>query len=146
MTVKLFETREHLEREEKAIKLWTKGEPDDCYEKLGGFDVDYRVFSHRSNTFAYVEVKGRHKNVEEAFPLPIAARKLVKIYDAMNRDVKATKAFVIWACEDGIISGDIERLVGKAKTGGRNPRENSSNDREMMVYYDIQNGLKKTMY
>jgi hypothetical protein len=143
---KLFETETNLEREERAIKLWTKSEPEKCYEKLGRYEVDYRVFSQKSNTYAYVEVKGRHKKVDEACPLPIAARKLVKIYDAMNRDIKATKAFVIWACEDGIIVGDIESLIGKAKTGGRNPREDSSNDIEMMVYYDIQKGLKKTMY
>jgi|TARA_E500000305_G_C3977567_1_gene215103 hypothetical protein len=143
---KRFETEADLQREEKAIKLWTKSQPEKCYEKLGRYEVDYRVFSQKSNAYAYVEVKGRHKKVDEACPLPIAARKLVKIYDAMNRDVEATKAYIIWACEDGIIVGDVEVLIGKSKVWGRPPREGSSNDKEVMVYYDVQKGLKKTMY
>ena len=45
---KKFETPKNLEREERAIKLWTKGEHNDCYEKLGEFDpIDYRVFSKK---------------------------------------------------------------------------------------------------
>jgi len=143
---KLFENKGHLEREERAIKLWMKSIPQGSYKKLGGFDIDFRVYSPTTDTYAYVEVKGRHQYIDDAFPLPIAARKLVKLYDTLKKDSKATKAFVIWACKDGIIEGDVDLLVGSARVGGRSYREGSTHDCEVMVYYDIQLAFKKTMY
>jgi hypothetical protein len=143
---KLFENKSHLEREERAIKLWMKSVPQGSYEKLGGFDIDFRVYSPTTDTYAYVEVKGRHKGIADAFPLPIAARKLVKIHDLLKNDSNTDLAFIIWACDDGIVVGNIEDLVGKVNIGGRSKREGSSNDIEVMVYYDIQSSFKKTMY
>jgi hypothetical protein len=49
---------------------------------------------------------------------------------------------MIWACEDGIIYGKVNKLKGEIKWGGRTPRENSYNDQELMVYYDKQKELK----
>ena len=144
---KKFETPKNLEREERAIKLWTKREPNDCYEKLGEFDpIDYRVFSKKTNTFAYVEIKGRHKNIKDAYSLPISARKLCDIYETLKNDPKTEFAFVIWACDDGIIVGNIEDLIGKVRIGGRSKREGSSNDVEVMAYYKKQSALKEKMY
>ena len=57
---KLFENEKNLEREERAIKLWTRNLPQGSYKKLGGFDIDFRVYSPTTDTYAYVEVKGRH--------------------------------------------------------------------------------------
>jgi hypothetical protein len=147
MTAKLFETPKHLERESRAIKLWTRNLPEGSYEKLGGFDIDFRVYSHKTGTYAYVEVKGRHRYIDKAFPLPIAARKLVKIHDLLKNDPKTDKAFIIWACEDGIIAGDIEDLIGRVNIGGRyDNRKDAANDIEVMVEYDTQSSFKKTMY
>ena len=144
---KLFENKSHLEREERAIKLWTRNLPQGSYKKLGGFDIDFRVYSPTTDTYAYVEVKGRHKDIANAYPLPIAARKLVKIHDLFKNDPKTKFAFVIWACEDGIIIGDIEDLIGKVKIGGRyDNREGAANDIEVMVEYDTQSSFKKIMY
>ena len=47
---KLFENKSHLEREERAIKLWTRSMPQGSYKKLGGFDIDFRVYSDKSKT------------------------------------------------------------------------------------------------
>lgn len=143
---KKFETPKNLEREEKAIKLWTSEFPEGCYQKLGGYDIDFRVHNPHKDTYAYVEVKGRHRNISTAYPLPIAARKLVKIHDLLKNDPDTDFAFVIWACDDGIFVGNIEDLIGKVKIGGRSEREGSANDIEVMVEYDEQSCLEKKMY
>ena len=144
---KLFENKGHLEREERAIKLWMKSIPQGSYKKLGGFDIDFRVYSPTTDTYAYVEVKGRHKDIAYAFPLPVAARKLVKLHDIFKKDPDTDLAFIIWACEDGIVVGNIEDLMGKVNIGGRyDNREGASNDIEVMVEYDTQSSFKKTMY
>jgi len=89
-----YENQSNLDREDKAIKLWTKNMKESEVEKLGDNDIDFRVYSHNSDTYAYVEVKGRHRDIVNAFPLPIAARKIVKIHDLLKNDDDTAKAFV----------------------------------------------------
>ena len=141
-----FEKQKHLDREIRAMVLWAKSIPPENIKKLGPNDIDFLVLSHVSNTKAYVEVKGRHRTVDNAYPLPIAARKLVKLYDSLTSDPTAAKAFIIWACDDGIIVGDMDEIVGEATVGGRPRRPGSTNDWEVMVKYNKQRALKKTMY
>jgi len=134
-----FETEEDRLREQKAINrfisLFEGG-----YEKLGPHDIDYKVFDKNKNLIAYAEVKGRLKNISGAYPLPIAARKLVKLMD------KRLSPVVIWACDDGIIYGRLNDIVGTAKLGGRPKREGSTNDDELMLYYDKQKAFKYIRY
>jgi hypothetical protein len=74
--------------------------------------------------------------MHDAYPLPISAKKLVKLVD------KRITPVIIWACEDGIIYGKANQLYGTLKWGGRPPRENVTSDDELMVYYDKQRGLR----
>ena len=74
--------------------------------------------------------------MNNAYPLPVAARKLVKLVD------KRITPVMIWACEDGIIYGKADKLVGTLKWGGKKPREGAVNDLELMVYYDKQKEFK----
>jgi hypothetical protein len=55
---------------------------------------------------------------------------------------KRLNPVMIWSCEDGIIYGKIDKLKGEIKWGGRPSRDNSSNDDELMIYYDKQKALK----
>jgi hypothetical protein len=75
-----------------------------------------------------------------AYPLPISAKKLVKLID------KRITPVLIWACDDGIIYGKANKLIGEVKWGGRPPREFSVNDAELMVYYEKQKELKYIRY
>lgn len=134
-----FETAQDREREEKAIKLFVNVF-DGKYKKLDPNDVDYKIFDKESNPIAYAEVKGRHKSIKDAYPLPIAARKLTKLMD------KRLNPVVIWACEDGIIYGKVENLIGSIRYGGRPPREGAVNDGELMAYYEKQPELKYIKY
>lgn len=130
-----FETETDLIREKKAIEAFVnrfKG----SFKKLDPQDIDYKVFDKDKNLIAYAEVKGRIRTMHNAYPLPLSARKLVKLID------KRITPVIIWACEDGIIYGKANKLQGEIKWGGRPPRDGAVNDAEMMVYYEYQKELK----
>lgn len=130
-----FETEQDLKREHKAITTFVNMF-DGSFKKLDPYDIDYKVFDKNGLLIAYAEVKGRIRTMHNAYPLPVAARKIVKLVD------KRLSPVMIWACEDGIIYGKVEKLKGEIKWGGRTPRDNSFNDSELMIYYDKQKELK----
>lgn len=134
-----FETEIDLLREKKAIELFVSIFGG-SYKKLDPHDIDYKVFDKYKNLIAYAEVKGRIRNMKTAYPLPVAAKKLVKLID------KRLAPVLIWACDDGIIYGKANKLKGEIKWGGRPPRDGSFNDNELMVYYDKQKELKYVRY
>jgi hypothetical protein len=130
-----FETEQDLKREQKAITTFVNTFGG-SFQKLDPYDIDYKVFDKAGKLIAYAEIKGRIRTMHNAYPLPVAARKAVKLVD------KRLNPVMIWACEDGIIYGKIDKLKGEIKWGGRPPRDNSSNDDELMIYYDKQKALK----
>jgi hypothetical protein len=134
-----FETEQDLIREKKAIETFVNIFGG-SFKKLDPNDIDYKVFDKEGNLIAYAEVKGRIRTMRGAYPLPVAAKKIVKLVD------KRLTPVVIWACEDGIIYGKVNKLKGEIKWGGRAPRENSVNDAELIVYYDKQKDLKYVRY
>lgn len=131
----IFETEQDLIREKKAIEVFVKIF-EGSFKKLDPHDIDYKVFDKDGKLISYAEVKGRIRTMHDAYPLPISAKKLVKLVD------KRITPVIIWACEDGIIYGKANQLHGTLKWGGRPPRESSTSDDELMVYYDKQRGLK----
>lgn len=131
----IFETDEDLRREKKAIELFVSLFGG-SYQKLDPFDIDFKIFDKDKKLIAYAEVKGRIRTMRDAYPLPIAAKKLVKLID------KRLSPVLIWSCEDGIIYGKANKLYGEIKWGGRPPRKDSFADNELMVYYDKQKELK----
>lgn len=134
-----FETETDLLRENKAIKLFVSIFSG-SFKKLDPNDIDFKVFDKDNKLIAYAEVKGRIRTIRDAYPLPISARKLVKLID------KRVSPVIIWACDDGIIYGKADRLYGDIKWGGRPPRVGSANDAELMVYYDKQREFKYVRY
>lgn len=131
----IFETEQDLAREKKAIELFVKIF-DGSFKKLDPHDIDYKVFDKDGKLISYAEVKGRIRTMRDAYPLPISAKKLVKLVD------KRITPVIIWACEDGIIYGKANELEGTLKWGGRTPRESTTSEAELMVYYDKQKGLR----
>lgn len=130
-----FETEQDLRREHKAIETFVNTFGG-SFQKLDPYDIDYKVFDKQGKLIAYAEVKGRIKTMHNAYPLPVAARKAVKLTD------KRLNPVMIWSCEDGIIYGKVDKLKGEIKWGGRPPRDDSFNDNELMIYYDKQKALK----
>jgi hypothetical protein len=132
-----FETEQDLIREKKAIQTFVSIFSG-SFKKLDPQDVDYKVFDKDGSLIAYAEVTGRIRTIYNAYPLPITAKKLVKLID------KRISPVVIWACEDGIIYGKANKLKGEIKWS--NPLDNSFYNSELMVYYDKQKELKYVRY
>ena len=103
-----YETQEDKDRELKAIDKFVKLFKG-SYKKLGPNDVDFRVFDKDKKIIAYAEVKGKSSTLKNAFPVFVAARKLVKLCD------KRLNPVIIWACEDGIVYAKVPSLVGEIK-------------------------------
>jgi len=122
-----FESQEDLLNEEKAI-IWFCEKYNLNFKKLEENDVDFALMKNEK-IVAYAEVKGRNKNLNEAYPLPISVRKLVKLVN------KKINPLVIWSCLDGFIYGKVKKLVGEIKIGGRVPRNGAVNDVELMAYF-----------
>ena len=137
--VALFEKEEDRDRELKAIKKFV-GRFKGSYEKLDPFDIDYRVYDKDKNLIAYVEVKGRLREMAEAYPLPISATKVTKLC------AKRLNPVIIWACEDGIIYAKVSDIIGEVRWGGRSPRKDSYSDEELMLYYPKQKTFKYLKY
>ena len=123
-----FETTKDLKREYETMNFFCQKYNLD-FKKLDENDVDFEL-QKDGKIIGYVEIKGRNKTIKEAYPLPIACRKLVKLCD------KKLNPVVIWACYDGLIIGKIEQLEGMTKIGGRTPRKGSTNDIELMTYFN----------
>ena len=122
-----FESKKDLDREVRAIDTFVNSFGG-SYEKLGNNDIDFKVYDKNKNLISYVEVKGRLRSMENAFPLPVAARKLVKLAD------KRVNPVIIWACE------------GTIKYSGRKLRVGASNDLELMAYYNNNENFKIIKY
>jgi len=80
------------------------------------------------------------QNISNAYPLPISASKVVKLCQPRLNPI------IIWSCYDGIIYGEVTKITGEFRWGGRKPREGAANDQELMVYYPKQSGLKYLRY
>lgn len=133
-----FENDKDLKRELKAITTFVKSFNGD-FKKLDPNDIDYKIYNNKKH-IEYAEVKGRLRSIKDAYPLPVAARKLVKLAD------KRLNPVMIWSCNDGIIYCHVKNMRGLVTWGGRKIREHSYNDQELMVYFNKKDSPFKTIY
>lgn len=138
-----FEKDSDIRRELKAIEFFC-GTYNLDYKKLGEWDIDFSLHKFNENKsgklVGYAEVKGRNKNIADAYPLPLAIRKIHSLTE------KTKDPVIIWACYDGIIYAKLKNLKGIIKQGGRKPRAGSVNDIELMAYYENQTDLNIIYY
>lgn len=99
---------EEQRREKRAIDLFVSLF-NGSYQKLDPNDIDYKVFDQDKNLIAYAEVVSVFRVMRESYPLPIDAKKLIKLAD------KRLNPVVIWSCEDGIIYCKTNKLDGTIK-------------------------------
>jgi len=131
----IFETEQDLKREHKAITTFVNTFGG-TFQKLDPQDVDYKIFDKEGKLIAYAEVKGRIRTMHDAYPLPVDAKKIVKLVD------KRLPPVIIWSCEDGIIYGKVDKLRGEVKWGSNAILNNSINNLELMIFYPKQKDLK----
>jgi hypothetical protein len=124
-----------FDKEKKAIDVFVSMFGG-SYKKLDPNDVDYKIFDKDGNLIAYAEVITRIRTIYNAYPLPIEAKKLVKLID------KRLTPVIIWACEDGIIYAKGNKLKGEIKFDSKSEQDNSFYNSELMVYYEKAKELK----
>lgn len=112
-----FDSAEDLRREKKAIELFVSMF-NGSYQKLDPQDVDYKVFDKDNKLIAYAEIVSRARTMVNSYPLPVPAKKLVKLFD------KRIPPIIIWSCDDGIIYAKANELRGEIIS-----------DSELIVYY-----------
>ena len=139
-----YETVKDRERQKKASDLF-------CHEfdlisiDRGEFaSVDYDLRNKRGYIVGSLEVKGcPDRNIDDALTCQVAIRKLVDLQKYQKKTKKPVA--ICWAFEDGIVYERIENLEGTFRLGGRNPRQESYNDIEIMARVEIKK-LKKVCY
>tara|TARA_R110002020_G_scaffold283158_1_gene498879 strand:+ start:9157 stop:9585 length:429 start_codon:yes stop_codon:yes gene_type:complete len=133
-----FENKKDLDREKKAVQFFC-----DLYnftfKKLGENDIDFAIYKN-DKIICFLEVKGRNRYLKDCYPLPVAIRKLLKLSD------KRINPVMLWACYDGIVYCKTKLLEGIIKTGGRKKRKGSTNDIEIMAYYEKNKNLIEAKY
>jgi hypothetical protein len=121
-----FERPADIDRENKAMRT-IASQYNWQYKKLGPYDVDFYI-----KGIGYLEVKGRNRYIDDAFPLPLARRKYDKLME------KPLNKIIVWSCFNGLIYADLTKLTFTERTGGRTPRNGSTNDIESMLYIPQQ--------
>ena len=136
-----FENDDHRQREQRAITKFCSLF-DLTFRKLGENDIDFQIFKS-DRLVGFVEVKGRHRIIADAYPLPIAIRKLNKL---QGERAPREDPVIVWACHDGIIYGKVRNITGTVRYGGRKVRDGASNDQELMAYFNPQEDLHHERY
>ena len=136
-----FENDDHRQREQRAITKFCSLF-DLTFRKLGENDIDFQIFKS-DRLVGFVEVKGRHRIIADAYPLPIAIRKLNKLQGEL---APREDPVIVWACHDGIIYGKGRNITGTVRYGGRKVRDGASNDQELMAYFNPQEDLHHERY
>ena len=136
----IFETKQDLEREAKAIKKFCS-KYNLTYKKLDPFDIDFMIFNSSGDHIGFVEVKGRPSNTigsVDSFSLSLSK--------ACKLQGKRLNPIIIWALNDGIVYAKLTKLVGTVYYGGRKEREGSYNDSELVIRYKKQKTMSHAKY
>ena len=119
------DTDENRRRIKKAIDVFVNTFGG-SYQKLDPSDIGYKIFDKNKNLIAYAEVCVKVQPIKYAYPLPIQAKKIIKLID------KRIASVIIWSCEDGILHAKPNEISGTIKLDLE----------EMIVYYDKDKRFK----
>lgn len=125
----MIDNDQDIVREKKAIQKFVS-RFDGSFKKLAPNDIDYRVFDKDNNLIAYAEVTPVYSPISQSYPLPISAKKVVKVCDKMLNPV------MIWACDDGIVYAKPSEVKGEAIW----------QDNQVVILYHKQQGTKYIKY
>jgi hypothetical protein len=106
------------------------------FKKLDPLDVDYKIFNKDHALIAYAVVVPVPRMIKDSYPIPVEAKKAVKLID------KRLAPVIIWACENGIIYGKANKIRGDVKWSKITTNDTS----ELIIYYDKQKELKYVRY
>lgn len=118
----------------KAIKYFSRMFNFE-FIQLDPMDVDFKL-TKNGEMKSYAEVGIVEELIQDAYPLHLPLRAVQKLAD------KRLNPILMWACNDGIIYGRIEKLLCDVKWGGVPPPFNN----ELVATFKKQPELKFIKY
>lgn len=119
-----------MSRLEKSVDLFVNRFGGSHRKTVPG-DVGYRIYDASGDHISYASTVVVQSRISNAYPITVPARTVLKLYD------KRLNAVVIWVCDDGIIYGKVDKLVGQIKSG-----KPLSGGEDMIIEYAKQKELK----
>lgn len=131
----VFETKKDLERELSVMEyladvIESKNGKRPKFEKLDKFDLDFKM----DNGY-YVEIKCYNSKSTDFKTQIISLNKVSKMQ-------KKRKCLLVLSYTDCVLVSKVWQLSGEMRYGGRDLREGSVNDRELLIYLDKSNFRK----
>ena len=134
-----FEKKADRERQNNALKKFCEH-----FDMTYGSHEEYAridaVLYKDRKIVGFAEVKGVHKNIEDAQDVVVSMRKIVqgqKLQVYANRPVA-----IIWAFNNALVYEKINNLKGIFYYGGREVRDGSAYDQEMLIKVLIKNLIR----
>ena len=134
-----FERKSHRERQNKALTQFCNhfGLTYGSHQEYAHIDA---VLYNKGKVTGFAEVKGVHKNIEDANDVIVSMRKIVRSQMLQVQSEKPVA--IIWAFNNALVYERINNLNGIFYYGGRTVREGSTFDQEMLVKVLIKNLIR----
>jgi len=147
----IFETQTDIDREESTVLRFVHHMTDqynqfeNCtFVKLGRFELDYLI-QLRNGKRITIEVKGVNGHSVDSNHVPVVSvMKVEKMQKSVNQN-GFNASYILFAYKDGIRFEELRNLKGRFCWSGRKePRNGSTNDREMILIFDATEFKKIT--
>jgi hypothetical protein len=134
-----FENKANKLREQETLKTFANHFGLTFAKHPEYAHIDAALYNKGSLT-GFAEVKGVHKNIEDANDVIVSMRKIVR---GQMLQVQSKKPVaILWAFDDAIVYERINNLKGIFYYGGRAVREGSTFDQEMLIKVLIKNLIR----
>ena len=117
-----FESSKDIEREKKVMQLIAKGQD---YKKLGDYNLDYLITGK-----AYIEIKNYNNPSSKYSNFIVSIIKLTK----MQKADRILPTYYFLNFTDELYYIRCIDIQGNVRYGGREKREGSTNDQELLVW------------
>ena len=134
-----FENKENKLREKETLQTFCK-HFDLTFAKHPEFAHIDAALYNKGRLTGFAEVKGVHKNIEDANDVIVSMRKIVRSQMLQVQSEKPVA--IIWAFNNALVYERINNLKGIFYYGGRAVREGSTFDQEMLVKVLIKNLIR----
>ena len=134
-----FENKANKLREQETLKTFANHFGLTFAKHPEYAHIDAALYNKGSLT-GFAEVKGVHKSIEDSNDVIVSMRKIVR--GQMLQVQSNLPVAILWAFNDGIVYERINNLKGIFYYGGREVRQGSTYDQEMLVKVLIKNLIR----
>jgi len=134
-----FESKANKLREQETLKTFANhfGLTFAKHPEYAHIDA---VLYNKGRMTGFAEVKGVHKKIKDSNDVIVSMRKIIRA-QALQVESKYPVA-IIWAFDDALVYERVNNLKGIFYYGGREVRQGSTYDQEMLVKVLIKNLIR----